>query len=165
MTRRIAAIALLAAAAAAAGGPAQAAGVSASDAWFRSLGPEVPAGGYFTLANTLDQPAVLTGAGSDACGRLDLHQTILKRPMSARAQGAMPHGDDMGMSAPTMQMRALAAVRVPPRGSVSFTPGGYHLMCEHPSAAIRPGATVTATLRFADGQTLQVPFRVRGPRG
>jgi len=150
-------------------GAAQAAGLSVSDAWIRFLTPEVPAGGYFRLRNTGDKPAVLTGARSTACGSLSLHQTILKRPMNARAEGSMAGGsmggDGMAMDAPTMQMRPVTSVAVPAGGQVSFMPGGYHLMCEHPSATLHPGGKVTITLRFAGGEAIAVTFAVRGPRG
>jgi hypothetical protein len=62
-------------------------------------------------------------------------------------------------------MVPVASVDVPPHGSVSFAPGGYHLMCMAPAATLKPGTSVPMTLRFADGGTLTGDFPVRGATG
>jgi periplasmic copper chaperone A len=49
--------------------------------------------------------------------------------------------------------------------AVRFAPGGYHLMCMQPAAAMRPGKTVAVTLDFAGGETLSAPFPVRNATG
>src|ERR1700744_4862307 len=87
---------------------AQAADVQVSDAWFRYLTPQVPAGGYFTLKNDGKTAIELTGASSPACGMLMLHQSM--------SSGGMSSMEDM------------KTVPVAAAGSVKFAPGGYHLM-------------------------------------
>lgn len=131
-------LAALASAAAMASEP----GVAIQGAWMRFIIPARPAGGYFTLRNATGAAKLLTGASSPACAQLMLHQTMRQS------------GSD------SMQM--VMSVAVPARGSLSFAPGGYHLMCMQPGAALRPGASVPVTLRFGDGGTLTVPFPVRG---
>jgi hypothetical protein len=118
-------------------------GVTASKPWMRYLLPNLPAGGYLVLQNTSDTPAVITGASSPACGMLMLHQTE----------------DTSGMA----MMMSVPSVTVPAHGSVSFAPGGYHLMCMQP--VMKPGTTVQVTLSFQDGSTLAVAMPVYGATG
>lgn len=90
--------------------------VTASKPWIRYLLPNIPAGGYVVLTNTGDADAVLTAAASPACGMLMLHQSE----------------DSSGMA----MMMNVPSMTVPAHGSVSFTPGGYHLMCMQPNMHI-----------------------------
>ncbi len=141
------AMALAALAATGASAPAAAAetGVSLSDGYVRMIIPARPAAGYFTLTDDSDTVATLTGASSPGCGSVMLHQ-------SKSENG-------------TETMVAVKSVAVPAHGSVSFAPGGYHLMCMQPSATLKPGTTVPVTLTFADGGTLTADFPVRGATG
>ena len=127
--------------------PAFAAALSAtvSDAWIRALPASVPSGGYFTLHNNGDKPLMLTGASSPACGMLMLHKS--------EDMGGMMHMDDMTM------------IDVPAKGTLKFSPGGYHLMCMDATSAIKPGNTVDVTLQFAGGATLTAKFAVKNATG
>lgn len=118
-------------------------GMSVQGAWMRYLLPGIPAGGYLVLRNGGTAPAVLTGASSPACGSLMLHE-------SAEASG-------MAM------MRTVPGIAVPAGGSVALAPGGYHLMCMAPK--MKPGESVSVTLRFEDGSSLTVAMPVYGPGG
>ncbi len=111
--------------------------------WFRYVVPQVPAGGYLTLHNGSSEPAVLTGASSPACGMLMLHRS----ETSGGADRMVP----------------VASVVVPPGGSISFAPGGYHLMCMQPR--MTPGTSVHVTLTFQGGQTVRAAFPVFGAAG
>jgi len=125
--------------------PAFAAQVEVSGGWFRALPAGLPAGGYFTLRNTSDAPAVLTGAASPACGMVMLHKSVEEGGM-----GRMVHVD---------------SVTVPAHGAVAFKPGGYHLMCMKPKPAMTPGAEVAVTLAFADGTKAEARFAVKTAKG
>lgn len=125
--------------------PAQAAGPTVSNAWFRALPNNLPAAGYFTLKNADTKAVSLTGADSPACGMLMLHKT--------EHLGGMNH------------MSMVDSVDVPAGGALSFAPGGYHLMCMNPTAALKPGAAVPVILKFADGTTLQTQFAVKSATG
>ena len=59
----------------------------------------------------------------------------------------------------------LKGVDVPAHGDVVFAPGGYHLMCMSPSAAMIPGRSVPVTLRFRNGDEVTASFSVRGVTG
>lgn len=122
---------------------AQAAPFDVSGAWFRSLPGKLPAGGYFTVQNNTGRDVTITGASSDACGMLMIHQSSNKGGMSS--------------------MMMMDEVKVPAGGKIAFAPGGYHLMCEQPKMKI--GAKVPVTLHFAGGNSVTVAFEVRGASG
>jgi copper(I)-binding protein len=124
---------------------AQPAGLSVEDPWMRALPNHLPAAGYFRIDNTGKTPAVLVGAASPACGHLMLHRTV--------TEGG------------TGRMEMVDRVEVPAGGSLSFAPGGYHLMCMMPTAAVTPGHRVPVTLTFDGGSTLDVQFDVRNATG
>jgi periplasmic copper chaperone A len=148
MTRRGASAAFLAALASCViADPASAAGtgLAVSGAWFRAIMPSLPAAGYFTLTNPTGQAQMLVGAASPDCGSLMLHQSI----------------DEGGQE----RMVAVKSVAVPAHGSIVFAPGGYHLMCMSPNAALKRGRSAPVTLRFADGTALTVDFPVRDATG
>jgi copper(I)-binding protein len=104
-----------------------------------------PAAGYMTLKNTGDKPVALTAASSPACGMLMLHLS------------KQEHGID--------KMVQVDKATVPAHGSVTFAPGGYHLMCMQPKDTMRTGGSVPVTLTFEGGQTVTAQFPVKGPGG
>ncbi len=116
-----------------------------TDAWFRALPESLPAGGYFTLQNEGNRPLTLVGATSQACAMLMLHKSETMSGMS-------------GMSEVT-------SVDVPAGGTLAFAPGGYHLMCMSPGAAMKSGGTVSVALKFSDGTKIETEFAVRSARG
>ena len=117
-------------------------GLLIGDPWMRFIMPSRPAAGYFTLSNATSEPRALVGAASPACDALTLHQTV--------HEGGV---DKMAM---------VKDVSIPAHGSVSFVPGGYHLMCMSPLPQMVPGHSVVVTLRFADGGEISASFPVRG---
>ncbi|HWA89251.1 MAG TPA: copper chaperone PCu(A)C [Rhizomicrobium sp.] len=125
--------------------PAVAGDLALSDAWIRALPAHLPAAGYFTLHNGGATEATLNGASSPACASLMLHKSSSSGGMGS--------------------MEEVASLAVPAGGEVKFAPGGYHLMCMNPSAAIKPGASVEVTLSFAGGQKLTAAFAVKNAQG
>jgi hypothetical protein len=115
------------------------------DGRLRVLLASRPAGGYFDLDNHGASPLTLIGAASPGCGSLMLHRST--------ASGG------------TERMTAIDQVSVPARGSIQFSPGGYHLMCMVPAPGLHPGGTVPVTLTFSGGGTLTADFAVEGARG
>ena len=124
--------------------PALAAQVTVSDAWFRALPANLPAGGYFTLHNN-GAALKLTGADSPVCGVLMLHKSNVADGMA------------------TMSM--VESIDIATGGTLIFGPGNYHLMCMSPTAAMRPGASVPVTLQFAGGLSTTAKFVVRNAAG
>ena len=127
------------------GAPTIAADVAVSGAWFRALPSGQPAGGYFTMKNGGPAPVQLVAAESAACGMLMLHQTVSNNG--------------------TSRMEDVKNVTVPADGTVSFEPGGYHLMCMNPGSAMTPGKSVPVTLLFSDGSKVRVDFAVKNAAG
>lgn len=113
--------------------------------WIRFLTHSIPAAGYFTLQNNSATAVELTGAASPACGTLMLHESVLENGIA--------------------HMRMVKSIAVPAHGSVTFRPGGYHLMCTEPSAKMAPGRSVPVSLRFSDGTSVLATFPVYGPKG
>jgi copper(I)-binding protein len=124
---------------------ANAAPVDITGAWFRSLPGKLPAGGYFTAQNNSRADVAITGANSDACGMLMIHQSSNKGGMSS--------------------MDMVERVTVPAGGNIAFAPGGYHLMCTDPKPAMKPGAKVPVVLHLSDGSAVAVGFTVRSASG
>ena len=122
---------------------ANAAPFDVTGAWFRALPGKLPAGGYFTAQNNTRRDVAITGAQSDACGMLMIHQSSNKGGMS---------GMDM-----------VEQVKVPAGGQVRFAPGGYHLMCDNPKMKL--GAKVPVVLNLSDGSAVAVAFIVKGAAG
>jgi periplasmic copper chaperone A len=123
--------------------PAFAAPVTVSDAWFRSLPGNIPAGGYFTAHNGGKKDLAITGASSSACGMLMLHESQNKGGMSG--------------------MNMVEKVALPAGGDAKFAPDGYHLMCEQPKMKI--GGKVPVTLSLSDGSSVNVNFDVKDAKG
>jgi periplasmic copper chaperone A len=121
------------------------AAVTLSQPWMRFLTPQIPAAGYFTLRNGGTQPVTLTGAASPDCAQLMLHRSVTTNG--------------------TAEMEMVKSVVVPAHGAVTFRPGGYHLMCMSPAAAIAPGHSVPVSLQFSDGSSLSANFPVYGAKG
>jgi len=116
--------------------------VTVEKPWMRYLLPNLPAAGYMVLQNSGNSAVVLTGAASPACATLMLHQSQ----------------DDSGMS----MMMDVQNVTLPAQGSVSFAPGGFHLMCMQPRMKI--GDKIPVTLNFQDGSSLKIVVPVYGPQ-
>jgi len=125
--------------------PVSAGDLTVSNAWFRALPGGLPAGGYFSLENSGAAPLELTGAKSPACGRLMLHQST----------------ESNGMS----RMDDVRSLTVPADGSITFEPGGYHLMCTNPTAAMTPGKSVPVRLLFSNGTHTDANFAVKNAAG
>ena len=111
----------------------------------RATIPGRPAAGYFTLTNKMAADVTLVRAFSPACQPMMLHQSL--------SSGGVD------------RMVMVKSIKVPAHGSVTFAPGGYHLMCMTPTADVTPGKSVPVTLTFNDGTTLTESFPVRNAAG
>ena len=136
-------LAALAVPALAAPAAAPAGKVTISDGWFRALPAGLPAGGYFTIRNGGPKDLEITGARSPACGMLMLHRS----------------DNEGGMSVMAMVM----SVPVPASKSVSFSTGGYHLMCM--DGKLKVGTQAPVTLKLSDGSSVTASFAVKDAKG
>jgi copper(I)-binding protein len=107
--------------------------------------PGVPAAGYFMITNNTTAPLVLSGAQSADCSAVMLHRSSTTGGMA--------------------RMEDVTSVTIAPGQSLSFAPGGYHLMCMRPSARLHVGGKATITLKFGNGLSSGVDFTVVNARG
>lgn len=119
--------------------------LTVSHPWIRFLTPNLPAAGYFTLYDGGTRPAVLVSADAPACGTMMLHESVIKNGIA--------------------HMKMVKKIVVPAHGSVTFHPGGYHLMCMQPASTMAPGQHVQVSLHFQDGSSLAATFPVYGAKG
>ena len=117
--------------------------VVVSHPWFRYLLPQIPAGGFMVLHNPSDEPIVLDGVRSPACGMAMLHESI--------------------SSGGAEMMIMVKTITVPANGDFAFSPGGYHVMCMEPRMKV--GEMVPVTLLFRNAPPVTVTFPVYGATG
>lgn len=145
MKQRLLEIAVGAAMTAVAVAPANAlaAKVTVTGAWVRALPGN--AAGYFIMRNDGTASVTLTGVKTAACGMAMLHKTSSGGGMAS--------------------MSDVTSVPLAPHETVAFAPGGYHVMCMNPTAAVKPGQSVTMTFEFSDKTELPVAFAVKSAAG
>jgi periplasmic copper chaperone A len=126
-------------------GSAVAAGaLSIAGGWTRPTALGANGAGYLVIANRGAAAETLTGAASPLAVAVSIHQS--------RMQGSV------------MTMRAVATLTIPAHRSVSFAPGGYHLMLEGLKRPLKAGDKVPVTLTFARTGALRVLLDVRLPK-
>ena len=98
-------------------------------AWMRPpLGNAQVAAGYATLINEGTAADRLIAVSTDIAETTEMHTS--------------------GMEDGVMRMRKLEAIVLPPGETVSFAPGGLHLMFIGTTRPVAPGDTVSATFTF-----------------
>jgi copper(I)-binding protein len=118
------------------------AGVSVRDAWVRETPPGMTTtAGYMVLRNNTSRPQVLVAASSSGVEAVTIHRTIVKDGMAG-----MVHASQIELA---------------PNASLSFAPGGYHLMLMNPQRILRAGDPLVVNLEFRGGLVLPVAFEVR----
>jgi copper(I)-binding protein len=73
----------------------------------------------------------------------EIHETVMVQADST--DSSMTAGTS---GAPVMEMRPVARIEVPPRSSVVFKPGGYHMMLMELSKPLQLGSSFQLTLTF-----------------
>jgi periplasmic copper chaperone A len=123
--------------------PSPAPAIVVSDAWVQVTGGnDLPAAGYFRIDNRGDTDDTLLSASSPGATSVELHQT----------------GPEMsGM----IGMNSVASVPCSAHATVTFAPGGYHLMISGLVAQLRPGDYLELALGFARAGTIVVQAEVR----
>lgn len=110
-----------------------------SAAWSRPAAQGATGAGYMTLRNAGPADA-LVAVESPLSGHVMIHQSSVAN----------------GMASMKMVMR----VPVPTGQSVTFAPGGYHLMFMGLTKPLKVGDTLPATLVFASGARVKAAFVV-----
>ena len=139
-------IAAFAAGCSSGGGASAGAGAGAptvSDAWVRPpMGADRPGAAYLTIVGGSDADALI-GASSPASPDVQVHET-------------MAGGSGM------MGMQEVDRIEIGAGATVTFEPGGYHLMLMEPDMdQLVVGETVDITLTFEHGGDVTVSAEVR----
>ena len=123
---------------------AQSSKIEVTDAWARPpIGQARNTAAYLTLVNRGSEPDRLLGASTPVAGKAELHTTTRE-------------GD-------VMRMREVQNVELKPGASVSFAPGGLHVMLLDVQP-LKAGSTFPLTLQFEKAGKQDVTVAVRsGP--
>lgn len=119
------------------------ASIAVENAWVRA--PAVtgrPAAGYMTITAGKAGDTLLA-ASSPAAERIEIHESMATDGM--------------------MTMTPLQSVPVAANESVSFAPGGKHLMLFGLDPKVAPGGTMAIDLKFAKAGKISVTAAVKGP--
>jgi copper(I)-binding protein len=121
-----------------------AADIEASHPWIRAPVPgAMSAAGYVVLTNRGAAADRLLGASSPVAKSVGVHQS-------------------MEMSG-VMHMMPVKALSLAPKGSVTFAPGGYHLMLTGLKSPLKAGGSAPITLQFEKAGPVIVQFAVEQP--
>lgn len=126
-------LATMAFALAACGGPKQ---VMVDHGWVRL--PAVaghPGAAYFELKGGRTD-ATLVAVSSPQAGRAQMHESMMQNGMSS--------------------MAPLDRVAVPAGTTVTFSPGGKHVMLFDLASTVKPGSTISLHFSFADSHAIDV---------
>jgi copper(I)-binding protein len=116
--------------------PAQADGISVTEAWARATAATGNTGAVYVTVTDTGDPDQLTGASTPVAATAELHQTV--------------------NSGGIMKMLPVASLPLKPGEPVTFTPGGYHVM-------LKRGDSFPLTLTFAHARPVTVQVSVAGP--
>lgn len=130
-------------------GPVSAQQVKAGDLvlahpWARATPGGAKIGGaYLTIENNGTTPDKLTSGSSPASARVEIHE--------------------MAMNNGVMTMRPMkGGLTIPPGQTVTFAPGGYHIMLVELKGPLKKGDKVPVKLTFEKAGDVNVTFEVEG---
>jgi len=119
--------------------------VVVSQAWIGAAPPTVRVNaGYLRLENKGTRSVILSGAESPRFARIEMHRS------------EMHNG--------TYSMHRQYSLVIAEGETLSFAPGGLHLMLFEPSPPPRPKELIPLTLILADGRRVPVKAEVRPPQ-
>lgn len=113
--------------------------------WVRALPAPLPSAAYFTLRNGADHAIVLERVAAPGFGHVMLHTTEVRDGMAAMA--SVPH------------------VEAGPGETVTFAPGGLHVMLEQPAAELTVGGQLPLTFETRGHAPREVACEIRSARG
>ncbi len=123
-------------------GAQQASAVQISEAWSRPAAAGGNGAGFFTITNAGGKPDILVAVTSLAANKVEMHQTSM-------ANGVMSMQQIQG------------GIPLPPGSSITFAPGGKHLMVMGLKAALHSGGKLPLTFKLKSGRQLTIQAHVR----
>jgi copper(I)-binding protein len=137
----LAAVAALVLAASADAATYRLSGIEIAQPWSRPAAAGTNGAGFMTVTNKSKKPDTLASVDVPLAKKVEIHKT------------SMANG--------IMSMKRLdAGLALAPGESVSFAPGGYHLMLIGLTKATKAGDVIPATLVFASGTRIKIEFPV-----
>ena len=132
--------------------------VTVSDVWSRASVATQAAGVVYFDITAGDSGDALLGASvsSDIAGSATIHETV-----AVDSSSTTMAGHDMGDMGGGMMMQPVASVHIGAGETVSFEPGGYHVMLMGLTAPLIPGQTFDVTLVFEQAGEIVVTAEVR----
>jgi periplasmic copper chaperone A len=113
--------------------------ITIDHAWVRLAAvPKNPAAAYFTIHGG-SKDETLVSVDTAVSIRSEMHESM----------------DTGGMST----MKPIASVPIPAGGTVTFAPGGKHVMFFDMNPGITPGTRVPMLFTFADGERIEISGR------
>lgn len=122
-------------------------GVKVGHPWSRPAPKGGTGAGFATVTNTGKEAVTLIAVKSDGAASASVHQTV--------------------ETAGVFSMRAVPQLAIQPGQTVTFAPGGYHVMFTGLKSALAPGGKLPATLTFRRGGAtipVAVTFNVDAPQ-
>jgi len=116
--------------------------VMVEDAWARPGLAGGMSAAYFIIHNTTQQSDVLVGVAGPVASVIQLHRSVM---------------DTNGI----MKMEHTDVVEIPARSSVSFEPGGLHVMLVDLQQDLRGGQQFDLTLTFQNYGDMTIPVEVK----
>lgn len=147
--------------------------VTVADAWARTSASSQTVGAMYFVITGGAEDDTLTGASvsTDVAAEAQMHETVM-----AETEDTMMT-EDTGMTEDTMSMDTMTdstmdmggsmtmqeveSVAIPAGETVSFEPGGYHIMLMELAAPLEAGNTFEAELSFEKAGTITVEVEVR----
>jgi copper(I)-binding protein len=115
-----------------------------TEASVRLLPPSLPnTSAYFKVENTGENERVLVGASTDIAGIAELHNHIMRGEM--------------------MRMEKQDSIVIEPGKTITFAPGGLHMMIFNLKAPLKKAQNVRLTLHTQDGEKHDFPALVGKP--
>ena len=112
------------------------------DPWIRAAPPVVKVlAAYMTIENNSEKGLSVVGAESPLFERIEIHNTVIEEGLA--------------------RMLRQERIDLAPRGSIAFSPGGYHFMLLGRKESIEKGDRVEMTLILGNGDRLPFEALVR----
>lgn len=137
--------------------------VAVQDAWARPSVAGSNAAVYLSITNGGSSEDVLLGASGEQARAVELHQSMMVEEdvtdMSGEDEGGMEH-EHMAMGDDAMQMTPIDSLSLAAGESVTFEPGGYHVMLIDLQQNLELGETFEITLHFEQAGDVSVQVEV-----
>lgn len=134
-------------------------GLSVTDAWVRPAAQGDVSAAYLNLHNNGDEPQTVVGAATPAAEVVELHETRHESDDDAEDQ----HDDHVNHAGHGSHatMVPVDQIEIAAGETVSFEPGGLHIMLINLTEELAEGDVVPISLLLANGESVEFEAEVR----